>query len=140
MYICWGRRNRSALIRVPEYFPGKSGAMRAELRCPDPSCNPYLAFAAMAMAGLDGINRKMEPPDPVEEDVYEFDDSKLAKFYIETLPSSLEEAIEELKKNEVLKATLGSFTTRKFIEAKTKEWDEYKLQVTPWELKKYIYL
>jgi glutamine synthetase len=102
VYICWGRRNRSALIRIPECFPGMGQAVRAELRCPDPSCNPYLAFAVMLKAGLNGIKNKIEPPDPVDEDVYHFDDRKLAKFYIKTLPSSLDEAIGELEKSQLL--------------------------------------
>jgi glutamine synthetase len=140
VYICWGRRNRSALIRIPEYFPGKEKAIRAELRCPDPSCNPYLAFAVMLKAGLEGIKHKIEPPDPVEEDVYEFDDKKLAKFYIETLPGSLGEAIEEYKKSRLTKETLGDFAFKKYYEAKKAEWDEYRLQVSMWELDRYLQL
>jgi glutamine synthetase len=132
VYICWGRRNRSALIRVPEYFPGKESATRMELRCPDPSCNPYLAFAVMLRAGLEGVRKKIEPPKPVEEDVYEFDDKKLAEFYIETLPGSLGEAIAELKGSELMKETLGEFTLAKYLAAKAEEWDEYRLQVTRW--------
>jgi glutamine synthetase len=138
VYICWGRKNRSALIRVPEYFPGMEKAVRAELRCPDPSCNPYLAFAVMLKAGLDGIKNKIKPPDPVEEDVYHFDDRKLAEFYIETLPSSLEEAIDELENSKLMKEALGDFTFDTYIEAKKKEWDEYKLHVTQWELNRYL--
>jgi len=140
VYICWGRRNRSALIRIPEYFPGKEKAIRAELRCPDPSCNPYLAFAVMLKAGLEGIKHKIEPPDPVEEDVYEFDDKKLAKFYIETLPGSLGEAIQEYKKSRLMKETLGNFAFEKYYVAKKAEWDEYRLQVSTWELDRYLQL
>ena len=139
-YICWGRRNRSALIRVPEYFVGKEKAMRVELRCPDPSCNPYLAFAVMLKAGLDGIKNRIEPPDPIEEDVYEFDDVKLSKLYIHTLPASLGEALEEMKKSNIIKETLGEYTFKKYIEAKSKEWNEYRIQITRWELEKYLYL
>ena len=140
VYICWGRRNRSALIRIPEYFPGNENAMRAELRCPDPSCNPYLAFATMLKAGLAGIKNGIEPPTPVEEDVYGFDDDKLRQFYIKTLPSSLGEAIEEMKQSELLRETLGAFTFGKYIEAKKKEWKEYQLQVSDWEIKRYLCL
>ena len=140
VYICWGRRNRSALIRVPEYHPGKEKETRIELRCPDPSCNPYLAFVVMLKAGLDGIKNKIEPPNPVEEDVYGFDDRTLAKFYIEKLPSSLGEAIEEFDKSELMREALGEFTFRKYLDAKKKEWDEYNIQVTEWELKKYLHL
>jgi len=139
VYICWARRNRSALIRVPEYFPGEEMATRAELRCPDPSCNPYLAFAVMLGAGLEGIEKKIEPPDPVEEDVYEFDDAKLAKFYINTLPGSLGEAIEELEKSSLVEKTLGSYTHQRFLEAKRAEWDEYRLRVSDWEIERYLH-
>lgn len=140
VYICWGRRNRSALIRIPEYFPGKEKAMRAELRCPDPSCNPYLALTVMLKAGLDGVKNKIEPPEPVEEDVYEFDDQKLAKFYIKTLPASLGEAIAEMEGSRLVKEALGEFTFGKYLEAKKREWDEYRLQVTDWEIRKYLQL
>jgi len=138
VYICWGRRNRSALIRVPEYFPGKEDATRVELRCPDPLCNPYLAFTVMLKAGLEGIRQKIEPPDSVEEDVYEFDDRKLAQFYIKTLPSSLGEAIEEMRSSKLVRDAIGEFAMAKYIEAKEKEWDTYRLQVTDWEIKRYI--
>lgn len=138
VYICWGRRNRSALIRVPEYFPGKESATRMELRCPDPSCNPYLAFAVMLSAGLEGVKKKIEPPKPVEEDVYQFEDKKLAEFYIETLPGSLGEAIAELKRSDLMKETLGEFTHNKYLAAKAEEWDEYRLQVTRWEIDRYL--
>jgi glutamine synthetase len=138
VYVCWGRRNRSALIRVPEYFPGMEKAVRAELRCPDPSCNPYLAFAVMLKAGLDGIKNKIEPPDPVEEDVYHFDDEKLAEFYIETLPASLKEAIEDLENSQLMKDALGDFTFKTYLDAKKKEWDEYRLYITQWELDRYL--
>jgi len=138
VYICWGRRNRSALIRVPEYFPGKESATRMELRCPDPSCNPYLAFSVMLMAGLEGVRKKIEPPKPVEEDVYEFDDKKLAEFYIETLPGSLGEAVDGLKSSSLMKETLGEFTLNKYLAAKAEEWDEYRLQVTRWEIDRYL--
>lgn len=139
VYICWARINRSALIRVPRTTTarGKRGA-RIELRCPDPSCNPYLAFTAMLGAGLDGVNRKMEPPEPVEEDVYQFDDRKLAKYYIKTLPSSLKEAVEELEKDEVVRKALGNHIAKKLIETQRSQWDEYKIHVTPWELDTYL--
>ena len=138
VYICWGRRNRSALIRVPEYFPGMEAATRAELRCPDPSCNPYLAFAVMLKAGLDGIKNEIKPPDPVEEDVYDFDDRKLADLYIKTLPSSLAKAITEFEASPLMKETLGDFTFTMYTHAKKQEWDEYRLDVSQWELDKYL--
>lgn len=138
VYICWARINRSALIRVPAYSPGREQSTRVELRCPDPSCNPYLAFAVMLSAGLEGIIKKLEPPDPVEEDVYEFDNAKLQKLYIKTLPGSLGEAISELEKSELVRNTLGEHTFSRFLEAKKKEWDTYRIQVTDWELKNYL--
>jgi len=138
IYISWARRNRSALIRVPSYTPGREQSVRAELRCPDPSCNPYLAFAVMLEAGLDGIKRGLEPPQPVEEDVYEFDDTKLKKFYITTLPSSLEEALDEFERSDLVKKTLGEHTFHEYLKAKKSEWHDYKIQVTDWELKRYL--
>jgi glutamine synthetase len=138
VYICWARRNRSALVRVPEYFPGNEKATRYELRCPDSSCNPYLAFTVMLRAGMEGVRNKVEPPEPVEEDVYEFDDKKLAKFYIRTLPASLGEAVEELKQSKLARSALGDYVFEKFIEAKSREWDEYRLQVSDWEHQKYL--
>ncbi|MFQ6088020.1 MAG: type I glutamate--ammonia ligase [Candidatus Methanofastidiosia archaeon] len=138
VYISWGRRNRSALIRVPSIRKGKKSSARIELRSPDPACNPYLAFAVMLKAGLDGIKKKIEPPDPVEEDVYHFDDRKLAKFYIKTLPNSLFDALLELDKDDVIKEALGSYICEKFTEAKRAEWESYRQSVSRWELDTYL--
>jgi glutamine synthetase len=138
VYICWGQINRSALIRVPRYSPGREQSTRCELRCPDPSCNPYLAFAVMLTAGLDGVKRKLKPPEPVEEDVYEFDDAKLKEFYINTLPSSLKEAIDVMKSSKVVKEALGPHTFSRYIEAKELEWDDYRIAVTDWEIDRYL--
>jgi glutamine synthetase len=140
VYICWASRNRSALIRVPEYFPGNEKATRFELRCPDSSCNPYLAFTVMLKAGLEGVRQKIEPPSPVEEDVFEFDDKKLAKFYIKTLPGSLGESLDEMRKSKFVRSVLGDYLFEKFIEAKRQEWDENRLQITEWEIKHYLHL
>ena len=137
VYICWGQRNRSALIRVPRYSVGRERSTRLELRCPDPSCNPYLAFAVMLAAGLKGIEEKIEPPDPVEEDVYGFDDRKLAKFYIKTLPEDLGEAIEEFRGSSFMRETLGEHVFNKYLEIKTAEWGEFQRSVTDWELNRY---
>jgi len=137
VYICWGQRNRSALIRVPRYSEGREKSTRLELRCSDPSCNPYLAFAVMLAAGLKGIEEKIEPPDPVEEDVYGFDDRKLAKFYIKTLPEDLGEAIEEFQRSKFMKETLGEHVFNKYLEIKTAEWNEFQRSVTDWEHEKY---
>ena len=138
VYISWARINRSALIRIPQYSKGKHQSTRAELRCPDPSCNLYLAFAVMLKAGLDGMKRKLMPPKPIEEDVYEFDDSKLAALKIDTLPDSLAAALKELKADKLVQEALGAHTYEKYVEAKTKEWDEFRVNVTPWELEKYL--
>jgi len=137
VYICWGQRNRSALIRVPKYSEGREKSTRLELRCSDPSCNPYLAFAVMLAAGLKGIEEKIEPPNPVEEDVYGFDDSKLAKFYIKTLPADLGEAIEEFKGSKLMRETLGEHAFNKYLEIKKTEWEEFQRSVTDWELDRY---
>ncbi|MFW6042308.1 MAG: glutamine synthetase family protein [Chloroflexota bacterium] len=138
VYICWARTNRAALIRIPNYSPGREQSTRAELRFPDTSCNPYLAFAAMLAAGLDGIERDMEPAKPVEEDVYDFDATRLQELSIGQLPGSLDEAIDELEDDDVILEALGEHTGRIFIEAKRAEWDEYRMQVTEWELKRYL--
>lgn len=138
VYICWARRNRSALIRIPRYSPGREQATRAELRCPDPSSNAYLAFAVMLKAGLDGIKNKLTPPEPVEEDVYEFDECKLMDLKIDTLPGSLGEAINELEKDDVIKEALGKHTYPLYIKAKKAEWDSYRIQVSKWELENYF--
>ena len=138
VYISWARVNRSALIRIPRFFEGKDKSCRIELRCPDPSCNIYLAFAVMLKAGLEGIKKNLNAPEPVEEDVYNFSDTKLAEFNIETLPYSLWQALKELKKDTVVQEALGKHIYERFIDAKTKEWDEYRLHVTQWELDNYL--
>lgn len=138
VYICWARINRASLIRIPQYSPGREQSTRAELRFPDPSCNPYLAFAVMLAAGLDGINRELTPPDPVEEDVYHFAESRLQELNIAQLPGSLEEAVDELENDSVLLEALGEHSAQLFVEAKRAEWDEYRMQVTDWELDRYL--
>lgn len=138
VYICWARINRAALIRIPQYSPGREQSTRVELRFPDTSCNPYLAFAVMLMAGLDGIENNLQAPDPVEEDVYHFDDLRLQELNISQLPGSLGEAITELEQDDVLMDALGEHSSRLFIEAKQTEWDEYRMQVTEWELDRYL--
>lgn len=138
VYICWAQINRSALIRIPRYSPGREQATRMELRCPDPSCNPYLAFAAMLKAGLDGVAKKMQPPKPVEEDVYALDPQRLEALKIDMLPFSIKRAVEELKKDKVVQEALGKHTLDKFIEAKLAEFDDYRMQITPWEIDKYL--
>lgn len=138
VYISWARTNRSALIRVPKWFVEKSESARVELRCPDPSANPYLAFAAMLGAGLDGILNNLNPPEPVEEDLYQFNDKQLAELNIETLPSSLFEAINEMSKGELPWNILGELLFYRYLRIKKAEWDDFKIQVTNWEIQKYL--
>ncbi len=139
VYICWGQINRSALIRVPRVTANRANvATRLELRCPDPSSNPYLAFAAMLAAGLDGIKQKLEPPKPVEENVYDFDDHKLATLKIDTLPSTLREAVDVFEKDEVIKAAIGEHITKYLIRAQRQQWREFMMRVTPWEVENYL--
>lgn len=138
VYICWAQLNRSALIRVPGHGRQLEAATRLELRCPDPSANPYLAFAAMLAAGLDGIERDLTPPPPVNEDVYDFDERDLRERAIGTLPGTLAEALDELEQDEVIKEALGPTIIEAFLRAKRVEWDEYRIQVTGWELERYL--
>ncbi len=138
VYITWASMNRSALIRVPQWFKQKPSAARIELRCPDPSCNPYLAFAVMLGAGLDGIKNKLMPPDPVEENVYQLDGVSLVTRNIDTLPAALIEALDEMKRSALIQSVLGEDLFKKYIDIKTREWNEFKTQVTPWELNKYL--
>ncbi len=138
VYVSWGQVNRSALIRIPRVSPGKKEATRLELRSPDPSCNPYLAFAVMLACGLDGIKRKLEPPEPTEESLYEMEDTHRRRRNIETLPGSLAEALEALKQDEVVQQALGEHVYERFVEAKQQEWDAYRAQVTPWEIRTYL--
>jgi glutamine synthetase len=136
VYISWARINRSALIRVPRVSDIE--ATRLELRCPDPTCNPYLAFAVMLAAGLDGIEKGMTPPDALEENLYELDDECREEQQVATLPGSLQEALECLGEDKVIQDVLGDHVYERFVDAKTKEWDDYRIQVTPWEVESYL--
>ena len=138
VYISWARRNRSDLVRVPEYRPGKENATRIELRSPDPACNPYLAFAVMLAAGLEGIKNKYEVPKPVEENVYEMSEKERRARGIETLPGSLEEAIRLLEQSELMRRTLGDHVFEAFIANKKIEWNHYRSYVTDWERERYL--
>jgi glutamine synthetase len=137
VYICWAHVNRSSLIRVPAHGVDTSGA-RIELRCPDPSTNPYLAFAAMLAAGLDGVERDLMPPPPVNEDVYDFDQVDLDARAIGTLPGTLSEALDALEQDPVILDALGPDISDVFLRAKRAEWGEYRIQVTGWELQRYL--
>jgi len=140
IYVMWSRRNRSALVRVPVYFKGPEYAAqkRAEFRSADPSCNPYLALSCILMAGLDGVKKKIDPADPVDEDVYELTQERRRALGISELPTTLKDALEEMKSDEIIHETLGSHIFDAFIEYKTNDWNQYCLYVTPWEIMKYL--
>jgi glutamine synthetase len=140
-YLTWGRTNRSALIRVPMVSPGKSiEGTRVEVRCPDPSSNTYLAFAAMIAAGLDGVEKGLTLAEPVEESLFEMDAATIASKGIKELPGTLGEALDELERDEVIREALGDHVLDHFLEAKRAEWDEYRTQVSDWEVERYLEL
>ena len=138
VYISWARRNRSALVRVPMYKPGKEKATRMEYRSPDPACNPYFTFAVMLAAGLKGIEKGYELPPPVEEDIFEMSEKERKKHGIDSLPGNLLEAIQLTEKSELVRETLGDHIFQKFIENKKIEWDQYRTHVSQYELEKYL--
>ncbi len=138
VYITWARRNRSDLVRVPMYKPGKENATRVELRSPDPACNPYLAFSVMLAAGLDGIEKGYKLAEPVEQNVYEMKPDERKALGIELLPEDLWEAIQVTEKSELVRKALGDHVFTNFIENKKIEWDNYRAQVTDLELKMYL--
>ena len=138
-YLTWGRTNRSALIRVPMVSPGRSiEGTRAEVRCPDPSSNTYLAFAVMIAAGLHGVETGMTLADPVEESLFEMDAATIKAKGIRELPGTLGEAIAELEADPVICEALGDHVLSHFLEAKRAEWDEYRTQVSDWEVDRYL--
>jgi glutamine synthetase len=138
VYITWARRNRSDLIRIPQYQPGRESATRMELRSPDPACNPYLCFSVILAAGLEGIENGYPLPEPAEENVYELKAEQRAKKGIKTLPGSLAEAIELAEGSKLLKKALGDHVFDSFIKNKKIEWDLYRTAVTDFELKRYL--
>ncbi len=138
VYVAWGQRNRSALVRVPMYKPGKESATRIEFRCPDPACNPYLAFSVMLAAGLKGIQDRYDLPTPVEEDIFHMTASEKASRGIDTLPDSLYSAIEAAESSDLVREALGEHVFTKFIENKKIEWDRYRTQVTGYEISRYL--
>jgi len=139
VYVGWAQQNRSALIRIPRYNEGRDKAVRAELRCPDPSSNPYLAFTAMLAAALDGIDNKMTPPAALNNiNLYELSPEERDKLGVKELPGSLSEALVELDNDEVIKSALGAATYEAFTRAKRTEWDEYRMCVTDFEVERYL--
>jgi glutamine synthetase len=138
VYVAWSRRNRSALIRIPLYKPGAEQATRAEIRCPDPACNPYLTFATLLHAGLEGIEQGYELPDPMETNLYHLTPEQRRERGIVSLPETLGEAIDELSQSELARKALGPHIFDRYVELKRSEWDEYRVQLTEWELNKYL--
>ncbi|MGD9124066.1 MAG: glutamine synthetase family protein [Desulfarculaceae bacterium] len=138
VYVAWARRNRSALVRVPMYKPGKEAATRCEFRAPDPACNPYLAFAVMLAAGLKGVEENYKLAAPVEEDIFEMSPQQLKKKKITSLPGSLGEAVEVTAKSKLVQECLGDHVFEKFIENKRIEWDKFRIHVSQYELDNYL--
>ncbi|PIP47656.1 MAG: glutamine synthetase [Chloroflexi bacterium CG07_land_8_20_14_0_80_45_17] len=138
VYITWARRNRADLIRIPEYQLGKEEATRIEFRSPDPACNPYLTFSVILAAGLEGVEKEYEPPPPVEKNVFEMTEQERQEGGIGTLPGSLYEAIKLTEGSELVKKALGEHVFNTFIHNKKVDWDDYRTQVTDYELKRYL--
>jgi glutamine synthetase len=138
VYVAWSQRNRSALIRIPLYKPGSEQATRAEIRCPDPACNPYLTFASLLQAGLEGIEHGYELPDPMETNLYHLTPEQRRERGIVSLPETLGEAIDELAGSELARKALGPHIFDRYVELKRKEWDEYRVQLTQWEVDRYL--
>ena len=135
VYVAWSYRNRSPMIRIP----AKRGlSTRIELRSPDPSCNPYLALAVILKAGLDGIKRRLTPPDPVEGNIYHMSEAEREELGIASLPGSLAEAVRALEQDPLILEALGSHVASRYLEAKKIEWDVYRTQISPWELQEYL--
>jgi len=138
VYISWAHRNRTALIRVPLYVAGKESTVRAELRNPDPAANPYLAFAVMLSAGLEGIEQEYELPPSVEPNIYKMTADERETIGLGSLPNNLYEAIQATQESELVRRTLGEHVFERFVTNKLNEWYEYREQVTDWEIDKYF--
>jgi glutamine synthetase len=145
VYLAWSRSNRSALARIPENFSGEENEARMEFRCPDPLCNPYLAYLVLLEAGIDGIRRKIDPGDPLEVNTYHLTEAERQNLGIEQLPTSLREALDEWDNDDTCIRALGKENAQTYRELKEKEWKEYEAhiptdaaEVTPWEIDKYL--
>ena len=138
VYVAWSQRNRSALVRIPLYKPGSEQATRAELRCPDPACNPYLTFAALLHAGLEGVARNYELPAPMETNLYHLSPDERRERGIVSLPETLGEAIDEFAASELMQRAFGPHIFDNYVRLKRKEWDDYRVQLTQWELDRYL--
>ena len=137
-YICWGHNNRSALLRIPQYKPGKGNSARMEFRALDPVANPYLAYSVLLAAGLDGVDKQMQLGEPTSDDVWELTDAERQAMGIQPLPESLDEALKIMEKSDFVAGVLGEHAFEYFLRNKRQEWEEYRQQVTPYELKKYL--
>ncbi len=135
VYVAWSASNRSALVRIPA---ARGMSTRVEVRCPDPTCNPYLAFAMMLNAGLDGVRSRLECPPSTDANIFAMTGEEKVEAGIASLPGSLAEALDEFEKNPLSRATLGDHIFEKYLEAKRKEWDEFRMAVTNWELDTYL--
>ena len=135
VYVAWAEKNRSPLVRIPSK---RGSSTRMELRSPDPSCNPYLAFAVMLMAGLDGIKNKISPPDPVECNIFRLNDAERRDMSLPLLPGTLKEALKTMKQDDVVMNTLGEHISRRFYDAKLLEWEEYSTDISQWEIDRYL--
>jgi glutamine synthetase len=138
VYVAWSRRNRSALIRIPLYKPGAEQATRAEIRCPDPACNPYLTFAALLHAGLEGIEKGYELPEPMERNLYHLTAEERREQGIVSLPETLGEAIDEFAASDLMRTAFGDHIFDNYVKLKRQEWDDYRVQLTQWELERYL--
>lgn len=138
VYVSWARRNRSTLVRVPMYKPEKEQATRVEFRSPDPACNPYLAFSVMLAAGLEGVEKEYELPEPVEQNIYLMSEEERRKLGIVSLPGSLIEAIQLTEKSKLMRTTLGDHVFNSFIASKKVEWDDYRKCVHPYEIERFL--
>jgi glutamine synthetase len=138
VYVAWSQRNRSALIRIPLYKPGSEQATRAEIRCPDPACNPYLTFAALLHAGLEGIEQGYELEPPMETNLYHLTAEERRERGIVSLPETLGEAIDEFAASALLRRAFGDHIFDSYVTLKRQEWDEYRVQLTQWELDRYL--
>jgi glutamine synthetase len=138
VYVAWSQRNRSALVRIPLYKPGSEQATRAELRCPDPACNPYLTFAALLQAGLEGIEKGYELAEPMDTNLYHLTAEERKERGIVALPETLGEAVDEFAASDLMRRAFGDHIFDNYVKLKRKEWDEYRIQLTQWELDKYL--
>ena len=138
VYVAWSTANRSAMVRIPNFRPGAEKATRMELRCPDPSGNPYLQFAVMIASGLEGIEKEYDLCDPVNKNIFDMTEEQKKQLQIDSLPGNLGEAIELTSKSELIRKAFGDHVFERFVEIKRREWNEYRIQVTDYEIKNLL--